>query len=240
MMVSDIKAVFFDLDGTLFDRERAQLLVLDIIVHELDDVFAGIGRANLVDAFRESDRVATRELYKDNPAVENVRVRRGQVFLDLLGLNQVHADAIAEIYIEAYPCVHAPIDGALEVVEALATLFQLGVISNGLPDVQYRKLEKLGLRFDHVVLSEALGIRKPDPRIFWHAAGLLDREPEECLHVGDTYAADVVGAKRAGLVACWFNPGGLHPPQLDVECDFEVRTLTGVCEILDEVDDNDI
>jgi HAD superfamily hydrolase (TIGR01509 family) len=237
----DFKAVLFDVDDTLFDRKRAQLLVLDVTLHELDGLFAGLDKEILIDAFRESDRVTLQELYEDNPAADNFRVRRAQVFLGLLGLDEGHASTVAEIYVRAYPTMNAPIDGAQAVVMALAPKFQLGVVSNGIPDVQYRKLETLELRqhFDCIVLSEELGIRKPDPRIFWHATGLLGREPEECLYVGDSYTADVVGAKEAGLPVCWFNPAGLHPAQVGVESDDEIRALDEILEILEEAD-NDI
>jgi HAD superfamily hydrolase (TIGR01509 family) len=232
-MLSDLKAILFDVDDTLFDRNGAQLMALDVIAREFRDLFAGIDRQELVDAFLESDRLTTLEFYGDIPTIKNVRVRRAQVFLDLLGLDGARADAIAELYVQAYPRMNAPVDGAVALVEALAPRFQLGVVSNSLPDVQYQKLETLGIRhfFECIVLSEEFGIRKPAPAIFWHATGLLGREPDECLYVGDSYTADVVGAKRAGLPVCWFNPGGLHPPQDSVECDFEVRALAQVCEI---------
>jgi len=236
-MAADLKAVLFDVDDTLFDRNGAQLMVLDVIACEFRDLFAGIDRQELVDAFLESDRVTTLEFYGDGSIVDGVRVRRARMFLDLLGLDEAHAGAIAELYVEVYPRMNAPVDGAVTVVEALASKFQLGIVSNGLPDVQYQKLETLGIRhfFGCIVLSEEFGIRKPDPAIFWHAAGLLGREPQECLYVGDSYIADVVGGKKAGLRVCWFNPGGLHPPQVGVECDFEVRALAQVLEILSGV-----
>lgn len=237
-MTTDLKAILFDVDDTLFDRKGAQLMVLEVIAREFCDLLASVDREAMVEAFLESDRLTILELYGDIYTVENVRIRRAQVFLDLLGLDEAHADAIAELYVEAYPRMNAPVDGAVAVVEALASRFQLGIVSNGLPDVQYRKLETLGIRhlFDCVVLSEELGIRKPDPRIFWHATGLLGREPEECLYVGDSYTADVVGGKKAGVQVCWFNPGGLHPAQVGVESDYEIRTLDKILEILREAD----
>jgi putative hydrolase of the HAD superfamily len=232
-MMADLKAILFDLDDTLFDRQSAQLLALDVIARELCNVFAGVDRQAMVDAFLESDRVTLLEFYGDIPTVKNIRTCRAQVFLDLLRLDETHADAIAELYVEVYPRLNAPVDGAVTVVEALAPRFQLGIVSNGLPDVQYRKLETLGLRqwFECIVLSEELGIRKPDPRIFWHATGLLGREPEECLYVGDSYATDVAGGKKAGVRVFWFNPGGLRPAQVGVESDYEIRTLDEVLEI---------
>jgi putative hydrolase of the HAD superfamily len=237
-MKTDLKAILFDVDDTLFDRNGAQLMALDVIAREFQNLFVGIGRQELVDAFLESDRLTILEFYGDIPTIKNVRVRRAQVFLDLLGLDRAHANALAELYVEAYPRMNAPVDGAVALVETLAPRFQLGIVSNSLPDVQYQKLETLGIRrfFDCIVLSEEFGIRKPDPAIFWHATELLGREPGECLYVGDSYTADVVGAKGAGLQVFWFNPNGLHPPKDSVECDFEVRALAQVCEILDEVE----
>jgi putative hydrolase of the HAD superfamily len=241
-MTADLKAVLFDVDDTLFDRKGAQLLAFDVITREFCDLFAGVDRQRLVDAFLESDRLTILEFYGDIYTVKNIRVRRAQVFLDLLGLDGAHADAIAALYVEVYPRMNVPVDGAVALVETLTPRFQLGVISNSLPDVQYQKLETLGIRhlFDCIVLSEEFGIRKPDPAIFLHAIGLLGREPEECLYVGDSYAADVVGAKRAGLLVCWFNPNGLHLPRVGVECDFEIHTLVEILEILKEAGNNDI
>ncbi len=68
-----------------------------------------------------------------------------------------------------------PVPGAVSVVKELSGRFRLGVISNGSPDVQYRKLEAIGLGgiFACVLLSEEIGIRKPDPRIFHIAANAL-------------------------------------------------------------------
>ena len=111
----------------------------------------------------------------------------------------------------------------------------MGIISNGSPDVQYRKLKTLGIKhlFDCILLSEKVGIRKPDPKIFWKATTSLAKEPEECLYVGDSYERDVLGAKKAGMRACWFNPRGLRLPQEDVEPDFEIGALDHIPEILD-------
>jgi HAD superfamily hydrolase (TIGR01509 family) len=75
--------------------------------------------------------------------------------------------------------------------------------------VQLRKLDTLGIRhvFSCIVLSEEFGIRKPDPRIFFHAAGLLGVSPSECLYIGDSYKNDITGSRAAGMLSCWFKRG---------------------------------
>lgn len=221
-----MRAVLFDVDDTLFDRQGAQLEVLDIVLRECGAIFAGIDKRTIIEAFLGSDRVTTWEYYDEVYTIEGIRLRRQQAFLDLLGLDVTLAQEVSEVYIAWYPRTDAPVAGAKGVVEALGARFPLGVVSNGLPDVQYIKLETLAIRhlFDCIVLSEELGIRKPDAKIFWHAADLLDVAPGDCLYVGDSYANDIVGAKQAGMRACWFNPGGRAVPG-NVKADFEVRRL---------------
>jgi putative hydrolase of the HAD superfamily len=78
----------------------------------------------------------------------------------------------------------------------------LGVVSNSEGRVE-QALEAAGLReyFDVVVDSAALGIEKPDPRIFQAALDALGVAPEEALYVGDLYEVDIVGARAAGMEA---------------------------------------
>jgi putative hydrolase of the HAD superfamily len=232
-MMANIKAILFDVDDTIFDRARAQRKILRLIVRELHDLFVGIDEQAALNAFFESDRLSLEEFYAGRP-VEETRAVRSRTFLKLLGLSQDFAGKITEMYVESYPTIDAPVKGAKSLVRNLAGRFQLGIVSNGFPDVQYRKLRTLGMEklFDCILLSEEIGIRKPDPGIFWKAAEMLARKPEECLYVGDSYRADVVGAKKAGVTVCWFNPDGLRP-SAEVKPDFEIVELHEILEILE-------
>lgn len=232
-MMTNIKAILFDVDDTIFDRAGAQRKILRLIVRELHDIFAGIDEQTILDAFFESDRLSLEEFYAGG-AFEELRAARSRTFLKLLGLSQDFADQITEMYVKSYPTIDAPVQGAKSVIKNLAGRFQLGVVSDGLPDTQYRKLRTLGMEdmFDCIVLAGEIGIRKPDPGIFWKAAEILARKPEECLYVGDFYEADVLGAKRAGMQACWFNPDGLRPSQADIIPDYEISKLDEILEIL--------
>ena len=231
-MMADWKAILFDVDDTLFDRQGAQLKVLEVILRECGDAFAGIGKRAIIEAFLESDRVTTWEYYGEIYTIERIRLRRQQVFLELLGLDVEHAGELSAVYSAWYPRTDAPVNGAKRVVEALATQFPVGIVSNGLPDVQYTKLETLniGHLFNCIVLSEELGIRKPDPAIFWHAADLLDVAPGDCLYIGDSYNNDVVGAKQAGMRVCWFNPGK-KAVSGEAEPDREIRSLEEILRL---------
>jgi putative hydrolase of the HAD superfamily len=226
-----IRAVLFDVDDTLFDRDGAQEGILRIILQELPDVFADLPAEAISRAFDESDSIAMCE-YDAGVLAEDFRTRRSRLFLGLLDLDERHAHAVTALYVHRYPTIDAPVAGAVSIVRQLADTYPLGVVSNGLPDVQYTKLATLGIRelFACVVLSEELKIAKPDPRIFLHAAGLLGVAPDDCLYVGDSYESDVVGAKRAGMHTCWFNPRAL--PAADIKPDIQIRTLQDLLPLL--------
>jgi len=228
-----IDTLFFDIDDTLFDRERAQRETVGLIIQEFSHIFSNVEPNTIVDAFLESDRIATSE-FNAGASGDVARIVRSRSFLQLLGLCEDYAPSITTYYQRTYPRINAAVRHAIPVVNHLARKFQLGVISNGLPDVQYQKLETLGIKhlFDCIILSEEIGIRKPDSRIFWKAATLSNRHPQNCLYIGDTYNTDVIGAKNAGMKACWYNPRGECVPQREVEPDFEIGSLDELLTVL--------
>jgi putative hydrolase of the HAD superfamily len=91
---------------------------------------------------------------------------------------------------------------------------RLVVVSNwdvSLPEV----LERVGLapRLDGIVTSAEAGARKPDPAIFERALGLAGVPASEALHVGDTLAEDVEGARNAGIEPVLIVRGGGARPR---------------------------
>jgi FMN phosphatase YigB (HAD superfamily) len=113
-----------------------------------------------------------------------------------------------------------PVGGAKEGVAALAeTGVKLGIVSNadGVMGERLRELEivqvgpGVGVEVGCVIDSGAVGILKPDPRIFQLALDALEvGDASNAWYVGDIPGIDVVGAQRAGLRAICMDPLGLH------------------------------
>jgi putative hydrolase of the HAD superfamily len=226
MNTNNITAVLFDVDDTLFDRKLAQQLVLELIVKQLPHVFEGYAKERVLQAFIESDRITTEKFNEGAPSAGS-RDKRSQLFMQLLGIEGDLAPTLTALYVKDYPLVKAPVAGAIPTVNKLSREFKLGVVSNGFPDVQYRKLETMGLLeiFSCIVLSEELCIRKPDTGIFKQATILMHVQPSECLYVGDSFVNDVIGAKNAGMQTCWFNPDSLQPADKNYTPDFTIQKL---------------
>src|SRR5207249_6795135 len=106
--------------------------------------------------------------------------------------------------------------GGLEAVAA--TGVRLGVVSNadGMMAERLRRLEilqvgpGLGVHVDCVIDSGAVGVMKPDPRIFQLALDAIGVGADEAWYVGDMPGIDIVGARRAGVRAFLMDPLGLH------------------------------
>lgn len=113
-------------------------------------------------------------------------------------------------------------------LEMLAARYPLVSLSNGNADLALIGLAPL---FKAQVSALALGVAKPDARMFLAAADAVGVQPHEVLHVGDDVLMDVLGARDAGMQTVWVNrTEALWPhPQ---EPDLEVATLTELCEAL--------
>jgi putative hydrolase of the HAD superfamily len=230
---TSIKAILFDIDDTLFDRDKVQAEMVHHLIQEFSDLFERFNHDELLKFFLETDRIATEE-FDHGADIEEVRVRRFRNFLKMLGLPEDRAEELNASYIQAYPLLDAPMDDVEYVLEQLSGKYQLGIVSNGSPEVQYSKLDTLGIRhlFECIVISEELGHRKPDPRIFLEATKLLSRLPEECIYIGNLFETDILGAKNAGLKACWLNRRDPLTARMDIEPDYEVKNLRGLLDIL--------
>ena len=92
--------------------------------------------------------------------------------------------------------------------------YRLFVLSNGFRELQSRKMQAAGLDgfFRRIVLSDDIGILKPNPRLFHFALSATQSDPRRSLMIGDNIRTDILGAFHAGLDQMYFNPRHLPIP----------------------------
>jgi putative hydrolase of the HAD superfamily len=114
-----------------------------------------------------------------------------------------------------------------QVLLKLRKSFVLGIITNGFSDLQNEELDALGLRvfFDYVIISQEVGMRKPDEKIFLEALRRTSTQPDRFLMIGDKLKDDILTPKRLGMHAGLVLHGKKPDYDLRVSPDFTIQNL---------------
>ena len=110
---------------------------------------------------------------------------------------------------------------------------RLGIVTNGEVQFQAPKIEQLSITqyLSTVVISEAVQVQKPDPRIFAHALAQIGCRASDTWFVGDHPVNDVLGAAAVGLRAIWLTGVCPWPPD-GPEAQWQIATLGDIVELV--------
>ena len=222
--LSGIKAISFDVDGTLWDFEGAMWRGLDAALREVRRINPE-GTENLTVDYLDRAWVVERDrqwgTITDLVELRYDAMRRA--FADIDTPDSHLANRATDAYVEERNRNNVPFDDVVPGLEGLHGSYTLGTLTNG-----SMRPERLGLEnyFEFIVMSvEHGGIEKPDPRIFEIAVREARCDPHELLHVGDHIEYDVRGANDAGVRSVWLNRKCENPPT-DVKPDLEVQSMS--------------
>ena len=216
------KLFLFDLDDTLLDYRKSEQLSF---TQAMEEIGFSADASDLFAQFQAINFELWRSFEAGVISGEHLKVERWRKTFLANGLELDHERA-SHLYFESFVDRVALVEGAERVCESLSAVGEVGVITNGVEEVQKRRLAASGLmrHISFVSTSEAAGFAKPDVRFFEHTA-LMAKPFSKCeaIIIGDRLEADIVGAMRYGIESCWFNPGGLAnessaTPTYEVAC----------------------
>ncbi|RUT46740.1 HAD family hydrolase [Paenibacillus anaericanus] len=210
------KAVFFDLDDTLYDHLIPFRLALQSVLSTgIDFPYEpAYHRLRYFSDKLSAERGGTPTQGHD---LEEMRTSRFQLALaefDII-LTTEQAAAVQAQYLNKQFQIEM-FEGARELIQKLqAHGYLVGVITNGPPEHQMNKIQALNLEefipSELFFISGAVGITKPDRKLFEHVTDKFELSPENCYYIGDSWRNDVVGASSAGWNVIWFNHRGVEP-----------------------------
>jgi FMN phosphatase YigB (HAD superfamily) len=124
------------------------------------------------------------------------------------------------------------------VIELSKRDYLLGIIANTITETEipdYINAEGLTGYFKTVILSSKIGIRKPNPEIYWEAARQIGVEPSKCIYVGDNPVRDVEGTRAAGygMFILYFEPAtqAKEPPKGEIYPDYIIHDMRELLDI---------
>lgn len=211
--------VIFDADETLFHFDnftglKHTLSRYGVDFSEKDFYEYQIINKSLWIAY-QNGRISAKEL-------QTSRFEKWSNYLD------ISAEQINYQFLESMADICQPLPGAKTLMEYLiANNIKAAIITNGFTQLQQVRLErtKFDQYFSHVIISEELGIAKPNVAIFDHALDKMGNpDRKKVLMVGDTLESDILGGINAKLDTCWLNHHNKMHPE-DIIQTYQIRSL---------------
>ena len=226
--------IFFDLDNTLWDFDRSSILAFDKIFEIFNLINYNIPNAKDFHKtyFDHNNRLW--DLYRKGEIdKEFLKTERFRLPLKDYGIvDEKLATDLGESYTDYAARLVALVPNTMEILTYLKEKnYKIHLITNGFLEVQSIKMKASGLdmMIDSSFVSELVGIKKPDHRIFHHAINEVGGTIENSVMIGDDLSVDIIPAKEIGMTHIYFNRKKIsHNEKLD----YEIYDLIEICDII--------
>lgn len=223
-----IKAVFFDIDDTLYDTSGFAKLARKAALNAMIDAGLPLSHDDAYTLLRE----IIKEKGSNYDRHLNVLTKRvfGEEKPLLIAVGMITYHNVKFALLRLFP------ETMSTLIHLKAHGYHLGVISNGLTIKQYEKLVRLGLHhfFDSVVTSQQANVEKPDIAIFEMALEKMGCKAENSIMIGNSFSDDILGAINAGMSAVYLTPE-LKESEKDIieKKGLELEIISDIGEIKD-------
>ncbi len=197
--------LLFDLDGTLFDYDRAESYALNQTFRE-----SGFEhRDTFLSEYRKINKQIWLDYESGSITQKELKTERFRRLSESLGI-EISPDKFSVSYLRNLSQGRFLLPGVLTFLTELSTnSVRMYLITNGLKDVQRERLSGSEITefFSDVFISEEIGAAKPDKAIFDESFRRMGNpDKNEVLLVGDSLSSDIAGGFSYGIDTCWINP----------------------------------
>ncbi len=204
-----IEAIIFDVDGTLYDETHAKVKA-EVLTAQFISDNSDYSRDEVFHHFRK----AKTQVIKDYSGctIRNDRTKWYESTLELLGISNISPVEANDFY---WSVVFQNIEPYLDldaVIKELAKKYKLYILTDEFLNLQFKKLEILGLKdyFCEVVSSEKVGKTKPNKELFEYMLNIIGKPRQNIVMIGDNPKADIAGANSVGIHSVWLRRGKYH------------------------------
>jgi len=221
--------LLFDADGTLFDYDQAETYALQQSFTQTGVPFDG----DCQTTYRMINHQMWQDFEQGNITAERLKTKRFELLFEALSL-KVDARVFSDRYLTNLSRATFLMQGAEETVRKLSEVYHIAMITNGLTKVQRPRFREslLAPYIEAIIISEEIGVAKPDPRIFDMAFEQMQNPARhEVLIIGDSLTSDMQGGHNYGIDTCWFNPKRL-PNTTPINPTFEIQRISELLGML--------
>ncbi|WP_145858644.1 YjjG family noncanonical pyrimidine nucleotidase [Pedobacter suwonensis] len=211
------KHIFFDLDHTIWDFDRNAEETLNELYHTYQlDTLGLKSCTDFISTYTQNNHQLWADYHLGKITKDFLRSERFSKTFIQLG---IHPDAVPhqfeDDYVSISPTKTNLFEDAENVLSYLKQKYTLHIISNGFKETTLTKmnLSNLNPYFENVIISEDVGVNKPNPIIFEYALDKAQAIKAESIMIGDSLEADIYGALNFGMEAIFFNPLQKEKPE---------------------------
>lgn len=197
--------LMFDFDNTLVDFHEASKLAFDQCFKDYDlrqD-------AEYYQVYKKINAQVWADFEEKKITTKDIREIRFTKFLKHIGVTQLDGLEFNTTYLNNLVKFTRIRPEVKVMLEQLNKKYKLSIITNGLKEVQRPRLDKCGITslFDSIIVSDEIGVAKPDTLFFDAAMASIDEkiEKQRILVIGDSLKSDIAGAKEYGIRSCYIN-----------------------------------
>lgn len=221
-----IKAVIFDLDHTLFDRYATLTEIAKTIRYDLP-VNPNLTDEDIAEIMITADKTC---VYYGWDRIREYITEETPLFT-----KKIDGKKYSDFVFSKFMDVAIPFPFTKPMLKALkADGYKIGLITNGLPGLQEKKLEMLGLDniFNRIIVSGQYNCPKPQLTAFNMMAEWLGLQPSQMMYVGDNPLNDVDASRKAGYLPVYVNTVGKWPRPDIEQCEHQVETVAEIPQLL--------
>lgn len=227
---SSFKWLLFDLDGTLLD-------------------FKSASKKAMWQTFEQYNKECTDELYKIYQKInhqvwtefeqkiitaEELRPKRFDLFFKAINDEIAPPHIFNQQYLNNLVLCSDVYEGAIDLLQSLQGQYLMSVVTNGLKEVQRRRLARLNMThfFDSIVVSDEIGFAKPNFKYFEYTYQSIPNPPpkSDILIIGDGIPSDILGGQNFGISTCWIRHGRIN--NSNIQPDYELEYAVELPSIL--------
>ena len=237
-----LKAIFLDLDETLCDTTKANIVAKEMLADKALQYFPS--KTDAINFSNDYLKGIYKDLTAQQKAVffpitceETFRIKLiqslGSPNNSIKEISYEDASDLQTYYDQARIDRFDFFDGAQDFIVELRKKFTLVLITNGPVYSQVPKVERVNIKefVDHVIIGGQEPEEKPFKSIFDKALNLATVDASEAMHVGDSVAADIVGANNSGITSVWINPNNLE----NEHADFHIPDITQLSKVISQL-----
>ena len=213
MIIDKYKYLLFDLDDTLLDFGKAQILAFKKLLEDENIEYGD----ELFEQYETINKSLWRSFERGEISNKVVTSERFIRFFALFGM-EVDGSEVDNRFRSYLAEGNQLFEGIVEMLEKLSLTHKLYIASNGIGITQHTRLKNNNLNkyFDKIFISEEIGSKKPDREFFdiiLKEVGVEDKG--EVLMIGDTLTSDILGANNVGIDSCLVDIHGIENSEIN-------------------------